>query len=122
MANALNWFEIPATDIDRAKKFYNRIFEIELIPIEASSGFPMVMFPAERGDISGAVIQGEGYKPSVEGSIVYLNCGDDLNTVLNRIEAAGGRVVMSKTDISENGFVAYFMDSEGNKVGLHSMG
>ena len=122
MANALNWFEIPATDIERAKKFYNTIFEFELVPMEASDGFPMGMFPAERGDISGAVIQGEGYAPSAEGSIVYLNGGEDLTTVLNRVEAAGGQVVMPKTDIGENGFVAFFMDSEGNRVGLHSMG
>jgi len=122
MANALNWFEIPATDIERAKKFYNTIFETELIAMESSSGFPMGMFPAERGDITGAVVQGESYKPSAEGALVYLNAGDDLTTVLKRVEAAGGQVVLPKTDIGENGFVAFFMDSEGNRVGLHSMG
>jgi predicted enzyme related to lactoylglutathione lyase len=121
MANALNWFEIPATDFDRAKKFYNTIFEVELVPMVASDGFPMGMFPVEDG-ISGAIIQGEGYTPSAEGSIVYLNGGDDLTTVLNRVEAAGGQVLTPKTDIGENGFVAFFMDTEGNKVGLHSMG
>lgn len=121
MANALNWFEIPVSDIERAKKFYNRIFEIELIPMEAMEGFQMGMFPAEDG-VSGGIIQGEGYQPSTEGSLIYLNAGDDLNHVLNRVEAAGGQVVMSKTDIGENGFMAYFIDSEGNRVGLHSMG
>lgn len=121
MTNALNWFEIPANDIERAKKFYNRIFEIELVPMEAGDGFPMGMFPAEDG-VSGAVIQGEGYTPSAEGSVVYLNGGDDLNTVLNKVESAGGKIAMPKTDIGENGFVAYFIDTEGNKVGLHSMG
>ena len=120
MANALNWFEIPVSDIERAKKFYNVIFEIDLIPMEAGDGFPMGMFPAEDG-VSGAIIQGEGYTPSTEGSLVYLNGGDDLNIVLGRIEAAGGQVVMPKTDIGENGFVAYFIDTEGNRVALHSM-
>jgi predicted enzyme related to lactoylglutathione lyase len=121
MANALNWFEIPATDFERAKKFYNTIFEFELVLMEMSDGFPMGMFPAEDG-VSGAVIQGEGYTPSAEGSVVYLNGGDDLNTVLNKVESAGGKIAMPKTDIGENGFVAYFIDTEGNKVGLHSMG
>jgi predicted enzyme related to lactoylglutathione lyase len=120
MANALNWFEIPATDIQRGIKFYNTILETELVPMEAGDGFPMGMFPAEDG-VSGAVISGEGYTPSTDGSLVYLNGGDDLTTVLNRVESAGGKIMMPKTDIGENGFVAFFIDSEGNKVGLHSM-
>jgi predicted enzyme related to lactoylglutathione lyase len=120
MTDALNWFEIPASDIERAKKFYNRIFEIELIPMEMGGG-SMGMFPAEDG-VGGAVVQGEGYQPSAEGSIVYLNGGEDLNNVLNRVETAGGQVVLPKTSIGENGFMAYFIDSEGNRVGLHSMG
>ena len=118
--SALNWFEIPATDFERAVKFYNAIFEIELATTEMG-GFPMGMFPAEDG-VGGAVITGEGYVPSVEGSVVYLNGGDDLNGVFNRVEAAGGQELVAKMSIGENGFIAFFMDSEGNKVGLHSMG
>ncbi len=121
MTNALNWFEIPASDIERAIKFYNTIFDIELIPMEMGDGFPMAMFPAEDG-VPGAVIQGEGYTPSAEGSLIYLNGGEDLNNVLNRVEGAGGQVVSPKFDIGENGFAAFFLDTEGNKVGLHSMG
>ncbi|MGB3717066.1 MAG: VOC family protein [Candidatus Promineifilaceae bacterium] len=120
MANALNWFEIPATDIKRAIKFYNSIFVTELVSMEGTDGIPMGMFPAEDG-VTGAVIAGEGYVPSAKGSVVYLNGGEDLNDVLNRVEAAGGQVVLAKMDIGENGFVAFFMDSEGNRVGLHSM-
>jgi predicted enzyme related to lactoylglutathione lyase len=121
MANALNWFEIPASDIERAIKFYNTILDTELVPMEAGDGFPMGMFPAEDG-VSGAVIQGEGYVPSTAGSVVYLNGGDDLQVVLDRVEAAGGKPTTPKIDIGENGFVAFFEDSEGNRVGLHSMG
>ena len=121
MTNALNWFEIPASDIERARKFYNKIFEIGLITMEGMEGFTMAMFPAEDG-VGGGVVQGEGYQPSTEGSLIYLNAGDDLNDVLNRVEAAGGQVVLPKTSIGENGFMAYFIDSEGNRVGLHSMG
>ncbi len=121
MANAINWFEIPALDIKRAINFYNTIFDIELVSMEGGDGFPMGMFPVEDG-VSGAVIAGEGYTPSAQGSIVYLNGGDDLNTVLDRVVAAGGQVELAKMDIGENGFVAFFKDTEGNKVGLHSMG
>ena len=121
MANALNWFEIPASDIERATKFYNAIFAIEMAPFDAMEGFQMVMFPAEDG-VGGGIVQGEGYTPSAEGSLVYLNGGDDLSDVLGRVEAAGGQVVLPKTSIGENGFMAYFKDSEGNRVGLHSMG
>ena len=121
MTNALNWFEIPASDYERAEKFYNTIFATQLIPMDGMEGFRMGMFPAEDG-VGGGVIQGEGYVPSTEGSVVYLNAGDDLNVVLDRVEAAGGQVILPKTNIGENGYMAYFMDSEGNKVGLHSMG
>lgn len=121
MGNALNWFEIPASDIERATKFYNTIFKTELIPMDGMEGFKMGMFPVEDG-VSGGVVQGEGYVPSLEGSVVYLNGGDDLDDVLGRVEGAGGSVIMPKTSIGENGFMAYFKDSEGNRVGLHSMG
>jgi predicted enzyme related to lactoylglutathione lyase len=120
MANALNWFEIPVSDFERALEFYNAIFETELASMVMSDGFPMGMFPAEDG-VGGAIIAGEGYVPSTKGSVVYLNGGEDLNDVLNRVETAGGQVVTAKMSIGENGFVAFFMDSEGNKVGLHSM-
>jgi predicted enzyme related to lactoylglutathione lyase len=121
MADALNWFEIPVNDFGRAKKFYEEIFGFELTTMEMSDGFPMGMFPSEEG-VGGAIIQGEGYTPSGTGTIVYLNAGDDLSNVLNKVEAVGGKVLMPKTDIGENGFAAFFRDSEGNRVGLHSMG
>ena len=120
MANALNWFEIPASDYGRAEKFYNAIFATELVRMDGMEGYQMGMFPAEDG-VSGGVIEGEGYVPSAEGSLVYLNAGDDLSDVLARVEAAGGQVILPKTSIGENGFMAYFLDTEGNKVGLHSM-
>lgn len=122
MANALNWFEIPAADIKRAVKFYNTIFDVELTPMEGTPGFTMAMFPASPGEIGGAVLQGEGYVPSKEGTVVYLNGGEDLSVVLGRVEEAGGQVLGPKTDIGEYGFLAFFEDTEGNKVGLHSMG
>lgn len=121
MANAVNWFEIPVSDFQRAEKFYNTILAVDLVSMEASEGYRMGMFPAEAG-VGGALMQGEGYVPSAEGTIVYLNGGDDLSIALNRVEAAGGQVIVPKTSIGENGYFAFFMDTEGNKVGLHSMG
>ena len=87
MASAINWFEIPASDIDRAGKFYNTILDTQLADVDAGPGLTMKMFAAEDGT-SGALVQGEGRNPSSsEGSVVYLNGGDDLSDVLNRVVA-----------------------------------
>lgn len=121
MAHALNWFEIPVTDFDRAKTFYETILGESLQVMEAM-GMKMAFLPADfnNGEIGGGLVVGEGYTPSTHGSIVYLNGGDDLNVILDKVEAAGGSVSLPKTAIGENGFMAKFMDSEGNLVGLHS--
>lgn len=120
--STINWYEIPATDMERATTFYNAIFDTQLIPMEVSAGFPMAMFPSESGT-TGAVIAGEGYKPvGADGCRVYLNGGADLQTVLDRVDGAGGTILDPKRSIGENGFVAFFEDTEGNHIGLHSMG
>jgi predicted enzyme related to lactoylglutathione lyase len=120
MSNALNWFEIPAMDIKRAVKFYNTILGVELEISDMMPGYQMAMLVAEGG-AGGGIIQGEGYTSSTEGSLVYLNGGEDLAVALAKVEGAGGKVLAPKTDIGDNGFFAYFLDTEGNKVGLHSM-
>ena len=120
MVNALNWFEIPTSNLDRAMKFYNTIFGVELTSMETMPGYKMAMFPAEDG-VGGALLQGEGYVPSTAGVLVYLNGGENLSEVLDKVEGAGGKILVPKTDIGENGFFAHFLDTEGNKVGLHSM-
>ncbi len=120
MADALNWFEIPAADIQRAARFYGEILQTTLHMGQASSGYSMAMFPSESG-VGGALVQGESYVPSTTGSLIYLNGGEDLSDILGRVESAGGRVLMPKRGIGENGFVAFFQDSEGNRVALHSM-
>ena len=120
MASALNWFEIPVTNMDRAVKFYNTILEANMIADAAMPGYSMAMFPSEGGT-GGALLQGEGYVPTTEGALVYLQCGDDLSVALGKVDGAGGKVLQPKTDIGENGFMAYFQDTEGNKVALHSV-
>jgi predicted enzyme related to lactoylglutathione lyase len=119
MLNAINWFEIPVSNLDRAAKFYGTILGAE-IQAQDMPGGQMGFLPSEDG-VGGAIIKGEGYVPSQQGTLVYLNGGDDLNTVLNKVEGAGGKVLSPKTDIGEYGFIAFFTDTEGNKVGLHSM-
>lgn len=121
MASALNWFEIPVSNMDRAVKFYNTVLDANMTANSAMPGYTMAMFPSENGGTGGALLQGEGYVPTTEGALVYLQCGDDLSVALGKVEAAGGKVLQSKMGIGENGFMAYFQDTEGNKVALHSM-
>jgi uncharacterized protein len=120
MTNAVTWFEIPVSDMRRATKFYGEIFEVTLKADPAMPGYEMSMFP-DQGGVGGALLYGPGYSPSASGSLVYLNGGDDLLPVLNRVEKAGGKILQNKTSIGKNGFMAYIEDSEGNKVGLHSL-
>ena len=122
MKNVINWFEIPATKLDRAVKFYEAIFE-NTLKVEDMMGMKMAVFPHEQdgASVGGALVQAENYEPSTTGTLPYLNGGDDLNTILSRVEKAGGKVIMPKMQIGENGYIALFIDSEGNKIGLHSM-
>lgn len=119
MKNWVNWFEIPAVDFERATAFYGTLFGIELQVIEMS-GTKMGMFPSETG--GGAVVKGDDFVPSTSGTLVYLNGGDDLSEPLSKVETAGGKVIVPKTNIGPGmGNFAIFIDTEGNKVALHSM-
>ena len=125
MTNAINWFEIPVANYERAKKFYGTVLGAELMDMpktEEMANMKYGFFPSdmEKG-VGGAIVEMEGLKPSADGSTVYLNGGDDLANPLSRVEAAGGKVIMPKMAIGENGFIAQFMDTEGNKVAFHSM-
>ena len=121
-ANSLNWFEISVSDIKRAKSFYEPVFGIKMDQQE-NMGMQMAFFPSEdmNGKVSGSLVQGPMHKPSADGSKVYLNGNPDLSNALGKIEKAGGKVVLPKTKISDDiGFMAFFVDSEGNTVALHS--
>lgn len=121
MANAINWFEIPAADFDRACTFYSTILGTELVRQEMGN-MSMGFLPADQTGVGGAVTHAAGMEPGQNGSVVYLNGGNDLNSVLEKVEQAGGSVVVPKTEIGNNfGFFGIFIDSEGNKVGVHSM-
>jgi len=122
MANAINWFEIPATDFTRAKNFYEAILDTQIMEMPFPHG-KYGMFPADmqNGGVGGGLMQSEGFNPSKDGTVVYLNGGEDLSTPLSRVEPAGGKIVTPKTSIGQNGFMAHFIDTEGNRVALHSM-
>ena len=120
MKNLISIFEIPAKDFSRAVKFYQTILNISIEEIDMG-GVLMGLFPGDDSSVSGSVIKGGDYKPSADGVIIYLNGGENLQVVLDRVEANNGRVVVPKTQISpEAGFYALFIDTEGNKLGLHS--
>jgi len=117
--NFISWFEIPASNFERAVQFYNSIFDIQL-ETETMNGYSMAFFPSSSG-VGGAIICGEGSEPSQKGSLLYLNGGEDLNEVLFKVEDAGGKVILHKQKINdENGYFALFIDTEGNKLALHS--
>jgi uncharacterized protein len=123
--NAVSWFEIPTQDIDRATKFYETIFNVSLIPLDVQQ-LRMRMFPLENpmSGVGGALCYNkEFYKPSAtEGPLIYLNGNPDVQNVLDKVEAAGGKIVVPKTQISpEYGYMAVFIDTEGNRVALHSV-
>jgi uncharacterized protein len=120
--NALNWFEIPVTDFERAKKFYSAIFAYDM-PTHQMGEKMLGFFPMERSaEVGGAIVKAAGYLPSQTGSLIYLNCGEDLTPVLNRIEPAGGKILQAKTLITKDiGYFALFTDSESNRVALHSI-
>lgn len=117
MENAINWFEIPVTDFARAKKFYSEIFKRDIHESMMGTN-QMGFFP---GNLGGAIVKAEGFKPSMDGTIVYFNAGNDLSDVLSRIEGAGGKILIPKTLVTEDiGYFAVFSDTEGNRVALHS--
>ncbi|MCO4095304.1 MAG: VOC family protein [Acidovorax sp.] len=121
MPNALNWFEIPVTDFARAKTFYESVLGITITPLQMG-GATMGMLSSDPHAVGGAIVCGEGAAPSQDGTMVYLNGGEDLAPMLARVQAAGGQVAVPKTEIGNDfGFFAHFVDTEGNKVGLHSM-
>jgi len=123
--NAISWFEIPATDIQRAQKFYESIFDFQMIPMDLQQ-IQMRMFPTTdmMNGVGGAICTSGGFHvPSEDkGPLIYLNANPDVQIVLDRIEGAGGRILVPKTQISpEYGFMAVFIDTEGNRVALHSV-
>lgn len=113
------WFEIPVDDFDRAKKFYEEIFDMEISMIFDAGAFKMGIFPHK--EVGAAICKGAWYKPSAEGTVVYFEAQPDLKVVEDRVVQAGGKVIQSKKMISpDQGYMALIEDSEGNRFGLRS--
>lgn len=120
MKNLISIVEIPAIDFSRAVTFYQAILGLRIEEVDMD-GTQMGVVPSDEGTVNVVLVKGNDYKPTTDGTVVYLNAGDDLQTVLNKIEPNGGKILVPKTEISPDmGFFAMFTDTEGNKVGLHS--
>ncbi len=124
--NALNWFEIPVNDMARAKKFYETILDIEMMTQEMN-GVEMGFFPFDptmhNGKVSGALTYHKdgNIKPGPDGPVIYLNANPAIKTVEDKIPEAGGMVIMPSTHISDEiGYMAFFIDTEGNRMALHA--
>lgn len=119
----LSWFELPVTDMDRAKAFYETILDIELHILELGERFKMALFPGGQSVVGGALVWNESwYQPSnTHGPLIYLNANPDLQLVQDRIEGAGGKVIIPKREIGpDQGYMAVLEDTEGNRVALYS--
>ena len=118
MNKLISWFEIPALDLNRATAFYEQILALTLNRGDMGPT-SLAVFPYDRDQATGGtLITGPGFKPSTEGAVVYLNAGESLDTVLARVEPAGGSILLPRTDLPGIGFYAHFGDTEGNRVGL----
>ncbi|WP_411895282.1 VOC family protein [Winogradskyella sp. A2] len=117
----VGWFEIPVNNMKRAKQFYEIVFGVEIQEVDFG-GFLMGWFPGGNGSngATGTLVKQESYIPSQEGTLVYF-MSEDVQNELDRVEGAGGKIYQPKTKISdEHGFMGVFIDSEGNRVALHS--
>jgi predicted enzyme related to lactoylglutathione lyase len=120
MKNLISIVEIPTIEFPRAVKFYQTILNTSIEEIDMD-GALMGLFPSDGETVSVALINSAQYKTSMDGAVVYFNAGDDLQIVLDKIKANGGKIIVPKTDIGSGiGFYGMFMDTEGNKLGLHS--
>jgi predicted enzyme related to lactoylglutathione lyase len=119
MKSAVNWFEIPVVDLDRATKFYGDVLKASLRR-ENFFGTEMAVFKTEEPGVGGALVRHEKMHPQPDGTLVYLNLDGQLDAALGRVQGAGGAVLLPKTSIGDMGEIALIRDSEGNRVGFHS--
>lgn len=123
--NAINWFEIPSTDFDRARAFYEAVFETSMhvmeMPMPGGVPLKMAMLPADEGKVGGAVIHLPDHRPGTQGPLLYLNANPDVQAFLDRAVASGATLLVPKTEISGGfGFMGVILDTEGNHMAFHS--
>jgi hypothetical protein len=124
MKNAISWFEIPTTNLERAEKFYQEILGIKFDKLDLPN-IKMRMFPIDDASgVGGSLCDSKGFhKPSdTDGPLIYLNGNPDVQIILDKVEAAGGKVLVPKTQISPDfGYMAVILDCEGNRIAFHSV-
>ena len=120
--HALNWFEIPVRDMDRAQAFYEALLAKPLRR-EAMGPQTLAVMPYDEGGSGGALLaSATAPEPSMNGSLVYLNVAPSLDAAVARAVAAGARIVTPRVDLPEGmGSFVHIADSEGNRVGLHAL-
>lgn len=121
MVTTLNWFEIPAIDFERAKTFYAKVLDVQ-IHDDPNRTYAYLPSDPQKEGFGGAIGFGENFVPALTGITIYLDGGKDLSVPLGRVESAGGTIILPKTAIGDSGFIALFIDTEGNKIGFHSLG
>ena len=121
--NAIAWFAIPVADLERARRFYCEMLGFDHMEDMVTPNGTCAIFPHGEDGIGGSLNPFMGIKPTADSGVtVWLNAGEDLQAALNRVEGAGGKILMEKTPISdEYGFMGMILDSEGNRIGLQSM-
>jgi len=118
MADTIVWADIPVTDLDRAIKFCGEVLQAEIRAMPDMEG--IALLPGEQGDVSADLALTQNTKPGVDGTTVYLDSKGDPEGMLKRAEAAGGKVLMPVSDMGPTvGFIGFFLDSEGNRIGVH---
>lgn len=120
--NMVGWFEIPVTNMDRAKAFYEAVFNIE-VEVHDLGGTIMGWFPFAQGKsgAAGSLIKNSAYEPSEKKGVLVYFSSKDVNIEINRVEVSGGKIIQKKKQISPDvGYMALFIDSEGNRIALHS--
>lgn len=121
MKNLISFFEIPATDISRAVNFYNELFGFE-IKISDCGEEKMAFFPGEDNNVCGAISQAKNFEPSAQGVLIHFDVTGRIDDLITKVPELGGKIVMGKTQIvpEDQGCFALVLDSEGNRIGLHS--
>jgi predicted enzyme related to lactoylglutathione lyase len=118
MANTVVWFDLPATDLDRAQKFYSVVLDAK---IERIPGMEVCVMPHQGSEASGCIVKGDGHQPSANGPLIYLNVQGRLDDAISKVEPNGGKILRPRHSIGQYGFCANVLDTEGNRVALHSM-
>lgn len=123
MQTNVNWFEIATKDLTRAANFYETVFATKLRLENLDAEMPMAIFTRDDGQSIGCLTGGDWFEPSAQGTLIYLDAGPSIQLVIDRIEAAGGKIAMAKMQLPKDlGYICHFIDTEGNRVALHAMG